>query len=92
MSTMHLDDDSEALGNLDSKATPPKIVVVDDSVEATDAQLVKAWVRHKLGTNRGEKRSVHGTVASFDALLDQRFAANPVDLDTLLARRAAAAA
>lgn len=76
MSVIQMDDDDEALGNLDSKAEQPKRVVVDDSEENLDAQLTQAWVRTKLGQNRGEERFYHGPRASFDALLDQRLASS----------------
>lgn len=33
--------------------------------------LTRAWVRLKLGQNRGEVRPYHGSTAGFDSLLDE---------------------
>lgn len=68
------DFDPSSHGNLDSPATPPKKVVVDDSAEAFDAAMTKTWVRHRLGQNRGEDRPYHGVTGGFDTLLDARIA------------------
>lgn len=56
-----------------------KITVKDKTAGRTTAQidgdLGRTWVRMMLGKNRGEDRPYHGTVASWDDLLDQRLAA-----------------
>lgn len=44
-------------------------------VDEIDVDLTRAWVRWKLGRNRGEDRPVHGTTGPFDALLNERLAA-----------------
>jgi len=42
--------------------TPPR------SAEDINKDLERAWVRHRLGSNRGEKRNFR----QFDELLDER--------------------
>lgn len=63
-----------------SVSSPVKTITVADKTAGKtkadiDGDLLRTWVRLKLAQNRGEVRPIHGTTASFDALLDQRLAA-----------------
>lgn len=74
MAPAALDDDNEALDRINAvRARRAKEAEVVD-LDAVDITLLQAWVRHKLGVNRGEDRPYHGVTGPFDALLDVRLA------------------